>query len=170
MFVIPLIARASRRTLRIRPGREGGPPLPSTLNGYRHFLGQLVNRAMFEGMTRLSLGIDLRTKETWMQLYGPYCDEDPRWFDMVPPEAYSYPGLLQACFFLARLDPSLPLKGVIHAVRGRKQLWVELDVHEIRSLQLSWSGDFCDRWRESLTDQNLGEGDRPRGVAAMVGK
>lgn len=167
MFMAYIERRMDRRMLCIHPGTEDGKPLPGTKCGYRLFLGQIVNRAMFEGMTQLGLGVDRGTNEPWMQFYGPFCSDRACWFDMVAPEASMYPMTLQACFSLANLKPEVPIHGTIMAVKGRKQLELDLDVEELDSFQLSWKAEFCERWRETIAKPYTGAGDPPRGVAAI---
>ncbi len=116
-------------------------------------LGWLVYHAMDEGMTKLMLGVNKETNESWMRFFGPFWHENPVWYDMVPPEAYCYPLMLQVCISLAELDVELPLKGTISAVKGRKHLDLELEVSEIHSFQLAWDKEYADRnrpyWEES---------------------
>jgi len=109
----------------------------------RPVLGCLVHMAMQDGMTKLGLGIARDTQKSWMKFFGPRWYRRPIWWDMVPPEAYCYPTMLQICLSFAELDPSLPIKGVIEARKGRKPLNLQLEVREINSFEIAWDPKYA---------------------------
>ena len=108
-------------------------------------LGWLVHHAMEEGMTKLALGVNRETNESWMRFFGPYWHEAPTWHEMVPPEAYCFPPMLQVCLSMAELDIEFPLKGTILAVKDRKHLDLQLEVPEIHSFQIAWDKKYAER-------------------------
>lgn len=165
MYIRGLFARNKMSILRVQLAGEH-TPIVADANGSRVYLAHLIRLAMSDGMTRLGLGIDGVNNVPWMQFFGPFCHDTPMWFDLTPPGAYFYPMALQVCIQLAHLEPTLPIRGTIPAITGRKRFTVNLEVHELNSFQLSWNAELCERWRETV-EPYTGDGDRPRGVAAI---
>ena len=109
----------------------------------RLVLGWLVHIAMQDGMTKLSLGVNRETQEPWMKFFGPRWYRQPIWWNMVPPEAYCYPTMLQVCLTLADLEYEFPIRGVIEARKGKKRLHLGVQVREIDSFEISWEKEYA---------------------------
>lgn len=112
--------------------------------GLKAVLGWLVYLAMSYGTTKLRVGVNRESGEPWMKFFGPrwYCH--PTWWDIVPPEAYSYPTMFQVCLSLAKLDQGLPIRGMIPAIKLGKRLRLELKINEIDSFQIAWDESYAE--------------------------
>lgn len=100
---------------------------------------------MHDGMLKIWIGVDRDSGEPFMKYFGPlgYHPDKQVWWDMVPPEAYCYPTMLQVCLSLAELDQCLPIKGMIPANKKRERLSLELTVDTIDSLQIAWDAVYA---------------------------
>lgn len=106
-------------------------------------MGSLVHMAMQDGATKLALGVARDTQKPWMKIFAPHWYRQPIWCDLVPPEAYCYPTMLQVCLSLAELDQGLPIKGMIPAIKQRKRMHLELTVDTIDSFQIAWEAVYA---------------------------
>ena len=120
-------------TKEVNPDRRGLKPV----------LGWLVYLAMSYGTMKLRVGVNRESGESWMKFFGPRWYRHPTWWDIVPPEPYCYPVMLQICLSLAELQENLPIRGVIPAIRQGKHLRLELSVDEIDSFQIAWDQVFA---------------------------
>lgn len=131
--------------------------------GLKPVLGWLVHHAMQESSTRLRLGVNRESGEAWMKFFGPRWYRQPIWWDMVPPEAYCYPTMLQVCLSLAELDQGLPITGMIPAIKQGKRLRLELTVDTIDSFQITWDAVHAlDRAQSESCYPEEGQGDDRR--------
>jgi len=111
--------------------------------GLKPVLGWLVWLAMSYGAIKMRFGIDRKSGESWMKILGPKWYNRPIWSDIVPPESYCYPTLLQICLSLAKLDNDYPIRGVIPATSKRKHIFLEFSAEEIDTLQISWDSELA---------------------------
>jgi hypothetical protein len=128
-----LRVRDLRKDITVNPDRRG----------LKLVLGWLVHIAMDDGMIRLQLGLAESGGGSWMKFFGPFWYAEPVWWDMVPPEAYCYPTMLQVCFSLAQFEADLPLRGTIPASKGGERLKLEFMLHQMQSFEVSWDKRYA---------------------------
>lgn len=126
-------------------GWSGPEEITAEKRSLKPLLGCLVHQAMHDGMLKIWIGVDRDSGEPFMKYFGPlgYDPDKQVWWDMVPPEAYCYPTMLQVCLSLAELDQCLPTKGMIPANKKRERLSLELTVDTIDSLQIAWDAVYA---------------------------
>jgi len=146
LMINPIELITRRKRLNIRPPSKEHE-FETSPQYVRGALGWLVDHAMNNGMTKLRIGVDHETKEPWMKFFGPHWYHQPKWWDLVPPPANSYPVMLQVCLSLAELEPRMPISGTIRAAKGRTRLPLQLEIFQINSIQISW-GDMYSLDRE----------------------
>jgi len=113
-------------------------PVDPNQRGLKLVLGWLVHLAMDNGAVALRLGVSPDTNQSWMKFLGPKWYREPKWWDMVPPEPYCFPTLLQVCFSLADIDKELPIRGFITGLRRGKRIRLALAVPDITLFEISW--------------------------------
>ncbi len=126
-------------------------PVVADKRGMKLTLGWLVHSAMVDGMTKLTVGINRESGQSWMRFFGPRWYRQPIWWDMVPPEPYCYPVMLQVCLSLGELEDDLPIRGVIPGLRHRKPVNLRLEISELGSFQIAWAKEYALDRRETGT-------------------
>lgn len=120
--------------------------------GIKLVLGWLVHLAMSNGTTKLRMGINRDTGEPWLKFFGPRWYRSPTWWEIVPPEAYCYPVMLQVCLSLAKLEEGFPLRGIIPGIKQGRRLSLEFELDELESFQIAWDPQYaCDREQAGTT-------------------
>lgn len=137
------------RSLIISSWTRGETEVNPDSRGLKPVVGWLVWLAMSYGTTKLWVGVKRDSGESWMKFFGPRWHRNPRWWDLVPPEPYCYPTMLQVCLCLAKLNAELPIRGVIPAILGGRRLILEFSADEIESFQISWDEKFA--WDKQLS-------------------
>ena len=135
----------SAKRLRVACFDFGDEELRSDHSQLRRLLGAIVHQAMHDGMMKVRIGVDRASRGPFIKYFGPidYDQEKQIWWDMCAPPPECYPAILQVCLSLAELEPQLPVRGTIPAIRSRKRLTLDLEMHEINSFQIGWDERHC---------------------------
>ncbi len=107
----------------------------------RRLVGTILCQAMHDGMTRVRMGVNLDSGESYMDYFGPNegGEERPQWWHMIAAPAEYYPHMLQACLVSARLRLGFPINGMIAATKSGRAVELEFKMDALEGFELSWS-------------------------------
>jgi hypothetical protein len=106
---------------------------------YRRLLHALIDLAMNDKMSRLRIGFDPETEQPFMQFYGPFYEDEPKWWEMVPPPRVGFYVMLKWC--IANSTSLLsPLAGeqAILATRNGHLLSLRFTPIESHAFEIAW--------------------------------
>jgi hypothetical protein len=108
-------------------------------NQAEDLLAAMVLQAMHDGMTKLRLGINRKTKKAFLEYGGLVGQPAPEWWDMTPPPSGVWPSLVRTAISFVSLNAGSSFEGAMEVMKNGRAVVLQFVAHDQYSFELSWS-------------------------------